>query len=294
MGWSEWITGTLASGEGATVDALEERGAGSSAAMLDYDTATAWANALANITPIATEITTPGSHSIFGFWVVDDVGDNLYAEAGFSEIAYRFTADPAYKQRRDWFPAPMYDLIENVDYTVRPGKDPYVDDDAYVEFQPGDSTLDGWGVLPVISGGSFTFHSNADEIQFTTHPGHLTLPFPAFGVGSIFAQYGPAEIPASGTLIPDPGPLEQFSVTCRLTTRDFAGTPPVGETLFNALLSPLNTQTRIVLPPWRYWKPGDPFLWNAQRTDALGGRSAGRGRGATSTQASPRNRGGIH
>ena len=191
---------------------------------------------------------------------------------------------------RDWFPLPLRSLVEGVDYTAIPGKDPARDDDAYVEYESADPNTRGawvlgdWAVSNVnaFPGEVATWHVGW-ATGSTYAPGPLD-PWP--GLGSTFATFTKAD---EGLGLGHPsGVPDSAESVLHLIDVDYAGTDVV-----DATVSALAPRITITLPRWRYWVPGEAPrlpLRQRQRDDGLG-LSTARWRRGSSRQGSNRWRG---
>lgn len=238
-----------------------------------------------------------GSHSAPSRWPTDsEVGTSSRYTEGSSQTqptlnGYNYWAPDGWDARRDWRPSTLDNLTRGVDYDVIPGKDEYLDDDAFVEFEAGSNGLDGWDL------GTFTVEGHTVTQDVTK--GVTTATAAAFlGSGS---QARDPFLPLSN---PEPGvQWEQWDLDNSTDGLQFQPPDPgavfswyffvdVGatgppETLgaVNFLLAPI--ELRLQQPRWRYWIPGDIPLRQRQRDDGLG-MSTARWRRGRSVQASNR------
>lgn len=194
-------------------------------------------------------------------------------QMGSTMFAYRTgvlcTPSPSWSTCRDWWPLALDPLTEGVDFTVIPGKDPYVDDDAYVEYDTTPNVIAGWNLYGIttewinpyagplaVPGSSLTveLHYGLPALS----PGDAPA-FPSAGSGAVLATYTGSY--ASEVLYPpDPGPVT--SVGLFVYDPNYSASPPLGPDIYDALGSAgwgIGNQrpwVQVTLPRYRYWKLG--------------------------------------
>jgi hypothetical protein len=283
MGWSPWITGSRTISDPGTILQFLDAQDGYTPDFV-YDAPLAWTNALSNHSftswPVSGAINFHDEYILQGH-------AGLSSAAHLDQGAIQVTAPSGYETNRYYFPPALWDLTEGVDFSLIPGTSDYV------EYQAGGvSVLSGWAMPPIL----FTFpivHTVDGDLvpglaEFFLQTGSVTQPFP---VDTPFASYEPSDSVLS-VYPPDPGPVDQFWLTARLTERD--SIPPFeytgGATLGQIYASWSAPDIYIILPPYRYWILGTPPLRQIQRDDGLG-RSVMRARSTHSVQKSIRQRG---
>ena len=80
------------------------------------------------------------------------------------------TPSPSWSSFRDWWPLALDPLTEGVDFGVIPGKDPHVDDDAYVEYDATANAVAGWNLQ-----GITTFWNNPYTATLVVPGSSLTV-----------------------------------------------------------------------------------------------------------------------
>ena len=284
MTWSPWVTDTRARVNAGTLITFYDLqyGYSSHPPLIHYDAPEAWGNALADHN-YSSDVLLPDS--IFKFvsniWQLNEHAD-IGSSAFLSQTAIQVTAPDGYSTYRDSYPEALWSLTEDVDFSLIPGTEDYV------EYQDSASVLAGWDMPSM----SVTYDSQnpGSLAEFSIHSGPVTQPFP---VGTPVHSYS-SPTGYSGyeyMVLPDPGPVEQFWITVRDNTRDTI--PPYGIAI-HASGQAYGTwfsvpYIEVILPPYRYWIPDFP-LRQVQRDDGLG-RSVMRARSTHSVQKSIRQRG---
>jgi len=217
-------------------------------------------------------------------------GDVVSGDLGYhpgSYEGYQFTARPDWATFRNWFPSPLNDLTEGVDYVPRPDRT-WADQDVYVEYGSGANQHQGWQMgaitIPALSGGGVT-GSLGLELN-TAVPSGIDA---TIGVDDMapFPSPGPAfvtwtEGAAFTVTPPDPGAALSFSIIPAITVGDV----PFGQYAIH-VPAPQNIQL-VRSPQWRYWIPGPDVPSHVRllhRGDGLGMNPLRLRMGGTTNQA---------
>lgn len=243
---------------------------------------------------------------------------HTHTEVLLSQMAATYALSSGWSTERDAFPSPMYDMTEGVDYDIVPGKDPYVDEDAYVQYESADpNVLTGWAdwnltletagsnggmALPGVTGLRVGYSAPitwglSGPGWFSTYQG-LALDYIPGVMGALTTTPYALSLAALGTMeswtiyqqpnwLTDPIPIE-----VHVGPQGFADSDS-STSLIHGAMNPRPKFT-FRMPRWRYWKPGVPPLRQRARNDGLavdGQQQRGRG---NSLQSSARRGGRVY
>lgn len=224
-----------------------------------------------NANPATETLNNPPQSNLLAEWR----GPSLEARLR-GGVQYRVTPNWNSPENWNWFPPLLSTLVEGVDYTVRPGKDPYVDYDAYIEYE-GPYVHTGWQFVPFalrygwdLSDGQSAEGAIALAVN-TTYPMAGGQPLPEWpGLSGIFGTTVSTDPGGTVLGVPaDPGPVESLSVLV-----DLLSMTRTGEAEFAVFRVAFEwVYQRVVSARWRYWVPGDAAvrpLRQRQRDDGLG------------------------
>ena len=191
----------------------------------------------------------------------------------------QYTVAPFWETDRDWFPDPLYDLTEGVDYTVRPDRTGS-EDDAYIQYEDGPNVRTGWNWIrapkvTLAQGGSSWVVEMVNGTNYVAgdNPGGP----PASGL--VFAT-GDGSTPVDTVLPSIPTPTaDTFAIFGRLTDNSV-------ESAFEVQYPTPNILYRM--PRWRYWVPGGPPPLRLRQRDDNLFLNAGRIRNRSSRQTTNR------
>jgi hypothetical protein len=210
-------------------------------------------------------------------------------------IAWWDLAVTGYPDWRNWFPPELDDLVEGVDYTVRP--DRTVDDpDAYIEYEPdGVAEFLGWNGVGYVACNN-PLAADGTSVDLVLNVGFAK---PAPG-GNTWMTTG-----THLTTLSTPGntqsPTASLAAPVGLNTSvalaatlaaggDTYATDPTWDYVSQFFHPDANVTALVRLPRWRYWKPSQPHVRMKQRGDGLG-TSVRRMRGGGTTRQAGRLRG---